>query len=191
MIRHGEPIGGRAIRGNSIDDPLSQPGWQQMRVAVNNYSKWDVIISSPLIRCLAFARELSLKLDIPLLIEENLKEVGFGSWEGRTQDEIKKNNPDEYSNFYLDPVKNRPESAESLPAFSARVVAAYNEIIEKYEDQGILLITHAGVIRAIITHILQAELSSMYRIKVHNAGITRLQHNGKYSILEGHGFSLR
>ena len=39
LIRHGEPEGGRAFRGHSIDDPLSEKGWQQM---------WDVLAKSPL-----------------------------------------------------------------------------------------------------------------------------------------------
>jgi len=188
LIRHGEPVGGRAIRGNSVDDPLSVLGWNQMRMAVTGYSKWNVIVSSPLIRCLDFSQELSAKLKIPLHIEQDLKEVGFGSWEGRTKDEIQKDNFEEYTNFYLDPVNCRPEGAESLSNFFERVVVLYNKIIKKYYGQNILFVTHAGVIRAIITHTLEAELKSMYRIKVLNAGLTRILHDGKNSILERHGF---
>ncbi|MFV1982571.1 MAG: histidine phosphatase family protein [Thiohalomonadales bacterium] len=190
LIRHGEPVGGRAIRGNSVDDPLSALGWNQMRMAVTGYSKWNVIVSSPLIRCLDFSQELSAKLKIPLHIEQDLKEVGFGSWEGRTKEEIQKDNFEEYTNFYLDPVNCRPEGAESLSHFFERVVVLYNKMIEKYYGQNILFVTHAGVIRAIITYTLEAELKSMYRIKVLNAGITRILHDGKNSILERHGFSL-
>jgi len=190
LIRHGEPLGGRAIRGNSVDDPLSDLGWQQMRTAVSDYNQWDVIISSPLIRCAAFSKELSLKLDIPLIIEDNFKEVGFGSWEGRTQTEIQQNNPEEFANFYLDPVNARPAGAESLTLFFSRVIESYNKFIDLYQEQHILVVSHAGVIRAMMTHALQAELNSMYRIKVHNAGITRLLHDGQLSTLERHGFSL-
>jgi len=35
-MRHGEPVGGRAYRGHSIDDPLSEKGWQQMWDAVGD-----------------------------------------------------------------------------------------------------------------------------------------------------------
>jgi len=184
LIRHGEPIGGRAIRGNGINDPLSELGWQQMRTTIAEYSKWNVVVSSPLIRCLAFSQELSLRLDIPLVIENNLKEVGFGSWEGRTQDEIQKNNSEEYENFYRDPVNCRPKNAESLSDFYSRVVTTYNKIIQLYQGQNILFVIHAGVIRVIITYILQTELNSMYRIKVLNASISRIIHNKNNSVLE-------
>ncbi len=189
LIRHGEPEGGRAIRGYSIDDPLSELGWQQMRLAVADYSQWDVIISSPLIRCLQFSQELSVKLNIPVQVENNLKEVGFGSWEGRTPDEIQKTNPDEYTEFYQDPVNCRPSGAEPLSNFYSRVVSAYKKIIEQYSGQKILFVTHAGVIRAVITYILQAELKSMYRIKVFNASISRMRHTADNAILERHSFN--
>jgi probable phosphoglycerate mutase len=191
LIRHGEPVGGRAIRGNSVDDPLSELGWQQMRLATKDYTKWNLIVSSPLVRCCDFSQEISEKLKIPLIIDDNLKEVGFGSWEGRTQEEIKKNNLNEYREFYLDPVNNRPKEAESLSGFYNRVVKSYNKIIEQYCGQQILIVTHAGVIRALITYILIAKLSSMYRIKVHNAGISRIVHNDGSSVLERHGFNLK
>ncbi len=191
LIRHGEPVGGRAIRGNSVDDPLSDLGWQQMRMAVADYSDWDVIMSSPLSRCLDFSTELATKLAVPIVIEQNLKEVGFGSWEGHTHDEIKQRNRDEYDNFYLNPVNNRPTGAESLVTFYARVVAVYNNIIKHHSGQNVLLVTHAGVIRALITHAIQAELTSLYRIKVLNAGVTRIIHSGESSILERHSFNFK
>jgi len=190
LMRHGEPQGGRAIRGNSINDPLSDLGWQQMRNSVADYSAWDVIISSPLIRCLEFATELSLKLQLPLLVEDNLKEVGFGSWEGRTQTEIQKTNPEEYANFYRDPVTYRPQGAEELSEFYSRVITTYNKILKNYQGQRILFVTHAGVIRAIMTHTLTAELQCMYRIKVQNAGFTRIIDDGVNPVLERHGFDL-
>ncbi len=191
LIRHGEPVGGRAIRGNSVDDPLSELGWQQMRSAVVGYTAWQEIVSSPLIRCKDFANELSLNLKIPLSIENNLKEVGFGAWEGRIQNEIKESNADEYRLFYLDPVNNRPAGAESLSKFYTRVIDSYKKLLNQHSGKHILIVAHAGVVRAIIIHILQAELNSMYRIKVHNAGITRIVHDNENAILERHGFNLK
>ena len=51
LLRHGEPEGGRAYRGHSIDDPLSETGWQQMWAAVGYHKPWEQIVSSPLQRC--------------------------------------------------------------------------------------------------------------------------------------------
>ena len=48
IIRHGEPVGGTRIRGNGVDDPLSERGWQQMWVAVQNAPTWSRIITLPI-----------------------------------------------------------------------------------------------------------------------------------------------
>ena len=83
LIRHGEPVGGHKYRGQS-DDPLSEKGWTQMRSAVGEHRPWDVIASSTLSRCAAFASELAQRHAIPLEFDARLMEIGFGEWEGRT-----------------------------------------------------------------------------------------------------------
>ena len=177
LLRHSEPQGGRAFRGHSIDDPLTEKGWQQMWDAVGDDAPWDQIITSPLERCLAFAETLMDVYNIPCTTEENFKEVGFGSWEGKTPDEIQKENIKEYQNFYLDPVNARPKGAENLNAFILRVKKAYEKAVEKFQGQHLLIVAHAGVNRAIIANALHAAPLGLYRIKVNNAGISRLKHD--------------
>jgi len=177
LIRHGEPEGGRAYRGNTIDDPLTEKGWQQMWDAIGEDAPWDQIVTSPLERCQAFAEALMDVYNIPCFTEENFKEVGFGNWEGRTPDEIKQDNLKEYQDFYNDPVKCRPKGAEPLNKFINRVTNAYLQTIEKYKGKHILIVAHAGVNRAIIAHALHAAPIGLYRIKVNNAGISRLKND--------------
>jgi len=114
---------------------------------------------------------------IPCATEDNFKEVGFGSWEGRTPDEIKADNLKEYDAFYHDPVNSRPPGAEDLNDFIERVKTAYNNTIEKYAGKAILLVAHAGVHRAIIANALHTAPIGLYRIKVNNAGLSRIKHD--------------
>lgn len=191
LIRHGEPVGGRRYRGHKIDDPLSDRGWQQMSQAVGMHPPWSHIISSPLIRCRAFAETLAGKHGISIAIDARLREVGFGDWEGKTPDELKRERLHDYEAFYADPLNNRPSGAEPLEQFIARVTAAYTEIVSHHRGQHILLVTHAGVMRAIIAHILCAGPLGMYRIKVHNAGITRIVSTPDGDMLEYHNHTLK
>lgn len=190
LIRHGEPVGGRAYRGNNIDDPLSDKGWQQMRDAVGKNCPWSHIISSPLIRCKAFADELAAKHGLEVSIDERLKEVGFGEWEGKTPAELKTERLEEYQAFYADPVNNRPPGAENLDDFIHRVVDSYTYITSHYAGKHVLVVAHAGVMRAIIAHVLHAEPIGLYRIKVNNAGITRILVTERGHMLEYHNHSL-
>ena len=175
LIRHGEPVGGRKYRGWGVDDPLTEKGWQQMWDAVGDNAPWEQIVTSPLLRCKAFAEDLSSKHYIPVTIETDLEEVGFGEWEGKTPEEVIANNKAEYDAFYQDPVNNRPSGAEDLDVFSDRVVAVYRKIVSLYEGQHCLLVGHAGVIRAIISHVLDAPPSSIYRLEIGNAALSRIE----------------
>jgi len=177
LIRHGEPEGGRAYRGNTIDDPLSNKGWQQMWDAVGNTSPWQSIISSPMQRCHAFATALAEKNGLTISVNKNFREIGFGEWEGRTPQEIKSTNLQQYTAFYQDPVNARPPGAEPLGNFISRVTSSYEQLISTYKGKHILIVAHAGVIRAIIAHALNAPAESMYRMKINNGGISRIIYN--------------
>jgi len=184
LIRHGEPVGGRRYRGNAIDDPLTEKGWSQMWRAVGENHPWQQIVTSPLLRCHAFAVSLGEKNGVPVTIESRFKEVGFGAWEGLGHDEIKINRANEYQAFLHDPVNQRPQGAEVLGDFVDRVNVAYQETLIRFQGQHCLIVTHAGVIRAIVASTVLAEPAGLYRIKVTNGGITRIRHNGSQGILE-------
>jgi len=184
LIRHGEPVGGRRYRGHTLDDPLTEKGWSQMWDAVGDYHAWQQIITSPLQRCHAFAQALGEKHQTRVDIEPRFKEVGFGEWEGLSHDEIKTGRTDVYRSFIEDPVNHRPEGAEGLDCFIRRVESAYHETITRHQGRHCLVVTHAGVIRAIIALVVHAAPVGLYRIKISNGGITRIRHNETYGVLE-------
>ena len=174
VMRHGEPVGGRRYRGYSVDDPLTEKGWSQMRAAVPEEPRWQHIYSSPLKRCSAFAQELAEDLHVPCSIVENLKEIGFGAWEGKTPEEILAEDSEALNHFYKDPVHNRPQGAEPLNQFSHRVWQVYKRILVQHQDQHILIVAHAGVARAITANILMMSLDDVYsRLRIEYGAMVR------------------
>lgn len=177
-LRHGLPVGGSRYRGHGIDDPLSEQGWEQMWQAVRDLdAPWDHIVTSPLRRCADFARALAEELALPLSIEPELREVGFGSWEGKTRHELQRECPDDFHAFYRDPVRNRPPGAEPLEAFGQRVAGAFERLVDRHIGEHLLVVAHAGVIRATLGHVLQAPPANWYRAAVDNAAISRFVHD--------------
>lgn len=174
IIRHGEPVGGKRYRGQT-DDPLSEKGWQQMRNAVAGQYPWDVIISSPLSRCVEFARELAQQLDIPLEIDRRIMEIRWGLWEGSTPAELNQHDPLTVARALRDPLNHRPADAEDIRQFQGRVIEAWQEITRRHAQKHLLLVAHAGIIRALVTYILGTPVENMFRIHVANAAITRIQ----------------
>jgi alpha-ribazole phosphatase/probable phosphoglycerate mutase len=174
LLRHGEPVGGRRYRGQR-DDPLSERGWQEMWHATSGATPWQIIISSPLSRCREFAQQLSEKLSLPLAIDERLKEVGFGVWEGQSREMLRQQNDPNIDHFYHDPINKRPADAEPLESFSQRVAEALQEAIRIHQGRHILIVAHAGVIRSALAMTLDAPLSSIYRLSIATASLSRIQ----------------
>jgi len=174
LLRHGQPIGGNKYRGD-IDDPLSDKGWAQMRHATSGETPWTRIISSPLCRCSDFAKELATQLVLPLHIEQDLSEIGFGAWQGKSGAELKVTDPDCLTRFYHDPIHQQPKGAEPIHQFHQRTGQIYDNYSKKYPNEHLLIIAHAGVIRAIICRAIQLPEQYMFRLHVDPAHLSRIK----------------
>jgi alpha-ribazole phosphatase/probable phosphoglycerate mutase len=190
LIRHGEPVGGSRYRGQ-LDDPLSEKGWAQMRAAVEGRDDWQQIVTSPLSRCAAFAQELSARLMLPIETESRFMEIGFGSWEGRTRDELRAQDPLLLQRFQRAPLAHPVPGAEPVDQFRARVAAAWHEMVARHSGRHVLVVAHAGVIRAVVSEVLGIPPENMFRIRVDNAALTRVKvdplEDGHWQTLVFHG----
>ena len=174
LLRHGDVKGGKKYRG-LLDDPLSESGWQQLREVTSEKKHWQHIITSPLKRCAEFATELAQTHNLPLHKNESLKEISFGLWEGKTADELLKAEPDKAKQYWADPINITPPQGESLPDFEKRVVTAWQKILTVFQGQHVLIISHAGVIRIILCHILGMPLTELFKLDVGLAKASRIE----------------
>ncbi|QIK38524.1 alpha-ribazole phosphatase family protein [Caldichromatium japonicum] len=175
LMRHGEPLGGGRYRGCGIDDPLSPLGWAQMRRAVGEHCQWDQVISSPLRRCRSFAIELAARFSLPLAIEPDLREIGMGAWEGRSYQEVRAQDAEHFAALQRDPAAVRPPEGEPLANFQQRVVGVYERQLRVYPGRRLLIICHAGVIRAILGHVLACPPEGWYRLQIGHATISQIR----------------
>lgn len=187
-LRHGQPEGGSRFRGNGIDDPLSETGWRQMRATTAALGGWDALVSSPMQRCIAFAEQLAAQRNLPLEVIDDLREVGFGDWEGLDRATLKSERLAEYRAFYADPVANRPLGAEPLEDFGSRVAAVFDDLLVRYAGRHVLVVCHAGVIRATLGHVTRAAPINWYRAEVDNAALTRFAGDARGARLVAHNW---
>lgn len=149
LLRHGETEQGGGFRG-SLDDALTAHGWQQMRDAVCAAGPWDMLVSSPLQRCAAFAHELAAQRGLPLHLESDLSELHFGDWEGRSAAELMQCSAEALGLFWADPYGFTPPGGEPLVQFEFRVLAAIERLQQRCAGQRLLVICHAGVMRLLL-----------------------------------------
>lgn len=189
LMRHGQTTHSDCLRG-SLDDELTELGFAQMHSAWDNFAHKDdiqAIISSDLKRCANFAKELSEKLDLPLLLIPQLQELHFGDWEGQKVADIYEQYPDELANFWQTPTKFTPPNGEPFLAFTQRIDESLLDIESfacLYCIKHILIITHGGVIKYLtckaknlpLDDILKnkAELGHIYAFDYHDGQLTIL-----------------
>lgn len=175
LLRHGATELAGGFRG-SIDDALTAEGWAQMQAAVVGAGPWDLIVSSPLKRCAAFAHELAAERSTPLLFEPDIRELHFGAWEGQTALALMAAQEAELGQFWNNPYTFTPPDGEPMQAFAQRVLAAIERLVTAHDGKRVLLISHGGVMRLLLAqarglpreHLLQVEVAhaSLHRLTV-------------------------
>ena len=173
LLRHGEVEGDAVYRGIN-DDSLTDTGWQQMVTALQDKNNWDLIISSPLLRCSEFADLVAEEDNIKLEIDDALKEIDFGLWEGLSPDEILKQDADKLKSWWQCPTRVTPPKGEDFHEFQARILKSLKQIIESNKGKKVLLITHAGVIRVVLMHVLGMQEENLFRLNVDNASFSQV-----------------
>lgn len=174
LLRHGEVEGGRKYRGQ-LDDPLTEKGWQQLRRTTANKQGWQHIISSPLKRCADFAAEFSEATSLPLNKRDAFKEISFGLWEGKTADELLKSDESKVKKYWDDPVNTTPPDGENVLDFEKRILHGWNTMLNDFQGKHVLLISHAGVMRVILCHVLGMPLTELFKLDVGLAKASRIQ----------------
>ena len=186
ILRHGKPEGGEIFRG-STDVPIGGIGLEQMHASVkklkvqdrSDYSKplsvYTTILTSPLRRCQSFAEEIAEAENKALNIHSGLREICFGVWDGLSIESVKQDSPEAFNNYWRDPTACCPPEAEPFDQFSIRVTEALEDIIQTYRGEHCLLVTHGGVVRAILNRVLGGNASSFMRYEVPYACISRIR----------------
>jgi alpha-ribazole phosphatase len=175
LLRHGEMEGNSVYRGVT-DDILTDHGWQQMVNALENRKSWDILYTSPLQSCCEFAELIASEDDTNIEISESFQETDFGLWEGLSPDEIMKEDADLLKKWWKYPTKVSPPEGEDFHDFQARVLSSFKQMIADNKGKRILLVTHSGVIRLILMHILSMPEEAFFRINVDYASLTKIHY---------------
>ena len=131
------------------DPPLSAAGQQMAIDAAARVGQVDLVITSGLIRAIATGELLVPGAEAVEV--EGLGEYDIGEWSGLTRSQITQRWPDEMAAFEAGEL-DVPPGGESRLAFDQRVEVATRlvvKLIETYEPGSVLIVTHAGVVRAI------------------------------------------
>ncbi len=135
------------------------------------------IFSSPLKRCAKLAKALDMG---NVLFDDRLKEMDYGDWEMKRWEDIDKEALDY---FVEDFVCRQVPGGESYQQLSDRVMDFVKEISKTKKNENIILVSHGGTIRAILSYFLEMPLMNLFRINIDFAGVAKLiEKDGKFKV---------
>lgn len=179
LVRHGETEWNRQTRfQGQIDVPLNDNGKEQGRKA-GEFLK-DVVIdfavSSSMLRPKETAELiLSHHPGVNLELEDGLREISHGLWEGKLETEIEQEFPGELQRWRLVPAQVQMPKGENLEQVWQRSVVAWQEIIEdamEKELQTGLVVAHDATNKTLLCHILGLSADNFWNFRQGNGAVS-------------------
>ncbi len=169
LVRHGMPEfpGGEKCCIGRTDLPLSEEGRGQMRALKERFGTVDMeepeaIYTSPLKQCVESAQILSGGR-IPVIEIEDMREIDMGEWEGQSFSYIRARHPEEYRRRGEDMAHFAPPGGESFIKCQNRARAVF-ERVQRETRGNVLLLSHAGFNRALISALEDRRLKDLMEI---------------------------
>jgi broad specificity phosphatase PhoE/ribonuclease HI len=152
LIRHGETIltPTRKFSGTgSLDPELTADGLAQADLVAAEVAKLkpEVLVASPLQRTRQTAEAIARTTGLEIIFDTDWYELSFGDWDGKSIEEVKRENPDEYQ-AWLNSSSYRPGGGESYDEAAIRIDLALDKLVVQYPGKKVVVVTHNGVIKS-------------------------------------------
>lgn len=179
LIRHTEVEGaaGRCIGQSDIS--LSEKGKQEIELLIEHMKPIapKCLISSDLSRCRALAERFGEAVSMKVDVNRAWREVNFGAWENRTWDDIQANDGAHFEAWAKDFVTVAPPEGESFLKLHSRIDAELNSIVES-KAETVMVVTHAGAIRAAVSSAIGLPLERAFSIHLNYGALVHLSRTG-------------
>lgn len=187
LIRHAQTEAqgaGRLI--GSTDVHLGERGKTQAKALAPVLSRMlpESCLCSPLSRARETAAIAVSGLALEIEIDPDLREVDFGRWEGLSFEEVSALDPQGAERWAVWDRDFAFPGGEAMESFQERVRRAADRLIST-PRQVVLAVTHGGVIRFAICHLLGLTPQQYVLFDVKPASMTVIQLHGRKGVLSG------
>jgi len=180
LVRHARTVWNSQRRyGGHSDVSLDEVGKEQLQKVAHRLKDYPLkaIYASDLERAYQTAQAIAQVHNLPINKFGELREINFGQWEGKTYDEIIQELQHQHimDAWLKDPYNTQLPQGESLTDLQERVVRCLEKILDRHRDETIAVVTHAGPIWVLISHVLGVPLNNYWRIKQSNTAINIIE----------------
>jgi broad specificity phosphatase PhoE len=174
FVRHARSEANEAeIWQGHGDDPLSAQGRLQAEAVGRRLAgrRFDLVVSSDLAR----AHETALATGHPVETDPAWREMNLGDWEGRTFAEVAGEHPDLLQSIRRGEAFKFGKVGETIQEFEERAWAAVDRLVERVGSGSVLVVTHGGLIDAIVGRLLGRIDRRTFPIAT-NTALTEVRH---------------
>jgi probable phosphoglycerate mutase len=177
LVRHGETEWNIAGRFQGCKDiPLTEVGLNQAKALKCRFNNsFDAIYTSPLTRAIQTAKIISENSTIKPIIENEIREINFGEWEGLTINEIAKNYPEQFKVWKTDQEEGSLIGGDlSIKCASIRARNAILKIANNNANKNIIIVAHGGIIKAGLIGLFDWDMTMYHKILLGNTSISKI-----------------
>jgi len=180
LARHGETEWNATRRVQGWTDiPLSEKGHAQAEALAHRLSRTPLaaVYSSDLSRAAQTAAPAAARQGLTVQAVPELREKGFGAWEGLTQADLERDYPNLWHRYHVArDLEALVPGGETWPQVQERLSAALRRILAAHpgSEETVLLVGHGGSGRMVILEALGASLPTLLRLHLDNASLSRL-----------------
>jgi len=179
FVRHGETEASRTGGYCGIlDVDLTAEGYQMAEDLAATYKSlpWQAIFASPMRRTVATAKPLCEALGLDMNLRNGLQEIAYGSWEGKTAEQVSSQFHDEYVRWLADPGWNAPTGGEKGVCIARRSSLVMEEIEGAYSSGNVMVVSHKATIRIMLCSLLGIDVGRFRdRISMPVASVTMVE----------------
>jgi broad specificity phosphatase PhoE len=178
LVRHGESDWNREGRvQGQLDPPLSPRGQAQARELAGRLAGLPLVgfYTSDLRRASETAAAIASNLGVSPVELTELREVGLGAWEGKTQAELQGEYPGIWQTWVRAPSWDLIPGSESVHGFEERVGAIFEKLTALHPEGNILCVTHGGVIQVALGRVCRQSPDGKFPFLIRNASLNVLE----------------
>ena len=177
LVRHGETDWNRQTRfQGKIDVPLNDNGREQARKAAEFLKNvpLDFAFSSPMQRPKETAEIiLQSHSDVQLQLQDGLREIAHGLWEGKLEAEIEQEYPGELHRWRTVPAQVQMPEGENLQQVWERAVEAWQTLLESAANSKTgLVVAHDATNKVLLCHILGLAPDHFWNFRQGNGAVS-------------------
>lgn len=181
-VRHGETDfnAERRMQGH-LDVPLSVTGRVQAQAAAARLADEpiDKIYSSDLQRALETARIIHEGREIELVTDLRLREFHMGTFQGMTLSEAREKHGDAWERFFIHDADFALPGGQSRNQKQVEIASFMEEVVRSQAGGRMLVVTHGGILIAMLRHVLGIPASHYFRVSIENTGIQRFRYKNE------------